>query len=332
MDRERKIVAVAAVIVALGVILTVTLIAVRSRRSKGHQTSIQGAVVKQNPDTKKESPIADVEISAAGGLAAGGAKSDFSGFFRLTLLPGVAPGQSVTLLFRHPDYQPVEMKATVGDNLYVVSLAPIHGEVEAALNEAEVAVSNVRVRYSIETTAAENIGSGVKTFQVVNAGNVLCNDLQPCSPDGKWKAAVGSASLDAGPGNVFENARVSCIAGPCPFTKIDSDGFSLAGRNISVSIRNWSDTTTFLFQAEVFRSSVGNMVRWTYPVFFGRSMNFTLPAGAEGPSLEAELNGSQIIFPLGPNPTLSWANCDVREERNQAKDYRCELKTGYNFK
>jgi hypothetical protein len=61
-------------------------------------------------------------------------------------------------------------------------------------------------------------------------------------------------------------------------------------------------------------------------------MNFTLPAGAEGPSLEAELNGSQIIFPLGPNPTLSWANCNVREERNQAKDYRCELKTGYNFK
>jgi hypothetical protein len=332
MDRDRKIVTVAAVIAALSIILAVALIAVRSHRSKSHPTSIQGAIVKQNPDTKKESPITDVEISAADGLAAGGAKSDFSGFFSLTLLPGVAPGQSVTLLFRHPDYQPVDMKATVGDNLYVVSLVPIHGEVEAGLNEEEVAVANVRVRYSIETTAAENIGSGVKTFQVVNTGNVLCSDRQPCSPDGKWKAAVGSASLDAGPGNVFENARVSCIAGPCPFTKIDSDGFSLAGRNISVSIRNWSDTTTFLFQAEVFRSSVGNMVRWTYPVFFGRSMNFTLPAGAEGPSLEAELNGSQIIFPLGPNPTLSWANCNVREERNQAKDYRCELKTGYNFK
>jgi hypothetical protein len=57
-----------------------------------------------------------------------------------------------------------------------------------------------------------------------------------------------------------------------------------------------------------------------------------LPATAQGPSIEAELNGNRIVFPLGPSPVLSWAICNVRVERNQAKDYRCELKAGYQFK
>ena len=61
-------------------------------------------------------------------------------------------------------------------------------------------------------------------------------------------------------------------------------------------------------------------------------MNFTLPNTAEGPSIEAELNGTRIVFPLGPAPMLSWADCNVRVERNQAKDYRCELKPGFKFK
>ena len=61
-------------------------------------------------------------------------------------------------------------------------------------------------------------------------------------------------------------------------------------------------------------------------------MNFTLPSSAEGPSLEAEMNGTLIVYPLGPSPDLSWATCEVRVEKNQAKDYRCELKAGYRFR
>jgi len=38
------------------------------------------------------------------------------------------------------------------------------------------------------------------------------------------------------------------------------------------------------------------------------------------------------VFPLGPAPVLSWATCRVRDEKNQAKDYRCELKPGYEFR
>jgi hypothetical protein len=177
----------------------------------------------------------------------------------------------------------------------------------------------------------ENVGSAVKTFQVINTGNVPCVSKVPCSPDGRWKAGVGSASLDAGHGNFFQDTRISCIAGPCPFTRVDKDALSDEGRKIGVSVLNWSDTTTFLLQAEVYRSQLENIVRRTYPVIFGRAMNFALPSTAEGPSIEADVNGTPVVFPLGPTPILSWANCQVRIEKNQAKDYRCELKDGYEF-
>jgi len=58
----------------------------------------------------------------------------------------------------------------------------------------------------------------------------------------------------------------------------------------------------------------------------------TLPGTAVGPSIEADIGGSLIEFPLGPNPVLSWADCQVRVEKNQVKEYRCELKAGYEFR
>lgn len=332
MSNKRKIVVIAGGIAAFGGILILVFIVVRERRTKQRPIVIQGAIVMYSTDTRRESPIENVDVSAPDGQAAHDTKSDFSGYFRLTLLPQTIPGQSVELNFHHPDYLPAKLQATVGDHLYVVEMAPVHGEVEAALNEKQVMVTNVLVRYSIASTTSENIGSGEKTFQVENHGNVPCNGARPCSPDGKWKAAIGSASLDSGDGSLFQNASVSCIAGPCPFTKIDFDGFSKPARTISVSVRDWSDTTTFLLQAEVFRSVSNNLVRVSYPVIFGRSLNFTVPGDAEGTSLEAEIDGTQVTFPLAPDPILSWANCNVRVQRKQAKDFRCELKAGYGFK
>ena len=330
-DRSRSAIIVGG-ITAVCAILALAFLALRYGRAKPLPSTIQGAIVKHDPDTKKESPIEGVEVSAAEGLAVRDAKSDFSGYFRLTLAPQVLPGQPVLLNFHDPDYLPVTLHAVAGDNLYVIKMAPVHGEVEATLSEKQIFVANVLVRYSTVTTSLENIGSGEKTFQVVNQGNVPCDIQKPCSPDGKWKAAIGSAILDSGEGNLFQNARVSCIAGPCPFTKIESDTFSRPARTVSVSVLDWSDTTTFLLQAEVYRSAADNLVRVTYPVIFGRSLNFTLPADAQGPSLEAEMDGSQIIFPLAPNPILSWADCSVRVEQKKAKDYRCELKPAYSFK
>ena len=114
-------------------------------------------------------------------------------------------------------------------------------------------------------------------------------------------------------------------------TTVELNGFSKPARNIKVSVRNWSDTTTFLLQAEVFNTQLRDTVRMAYPVIFGRSLNFTLPADARGPTIEAELNRTQITFILAPNPKLSWTDCEVRVESNKAKDYRCELKPGYQF-
>jgi hypothetical protein len=333
MSGRRKVLIWAAVIMALMAVGgTVAMRRLMHRNSR--PVSLMGAVVSQNGDTKKELPIAGVQIIAVSGTLAGDCKSDSSGFFSLTLSPEVVPGQSVTLRFRHPEYLPLDLNEPADDKLYVARMVPRPPRPPQSPTQStgsQVRVANVSARYSIKATTAVNIGSAVKTFQVINTGNVPCEGQRPCSPDGKWKAAIGSASLDAGEGNEFRNARVSCIAGPCPFTRIESDGFSRGGRTITVSARNWSDTTTFLLEAEVFHPMVSDNIRRSYPVIFGRALNFTLPAAAEGVSIQAEINGETIVFPLGPNLFLSWANCNERVNNDHTKVYRCELKAGYQF-
>lgn len=316
-----------AAIIAAAVVITV-----RGYRRLLQPVVLRGAVIKQDTDARNQSPIANVVVSSPDGLTLRDAKTDFSGGFAIAFRRGIRIGQPIRLSFRSPDFQPLDFKDKLSDKLYVISMVPLHGAAEAAHNQTEVKVGNVMVRYSTQTMRTENIGTAVNTFQVINSANLPCHNQQPCSPDGKWKAQVGSDTQDAGQGNVFRDARVTCIAGPCAFTRIDTDNFSHGGRVISVTVRNWSDTTTFLFQAEVFHSQLDNIVRRTYPVIFGRSLNFTLPSTAVGPSIEADMNGGPIVFPLGPTPILSWANCEVRVEKNESKDYRCELKQGYDFR
>jgi hypothetical protein len=235
------------------------------------------------------------------------------------------------LRFRHPDYKPLDLNEFVSDEIYIARMVPLHRAAHVSVGHPDIGISNVRVRYSVKATTEADVGSAVKTFEVVNTGNVLCKGHHPCSPDGKWKAALASASLDAGEGNQFRNARVSCIAGPCPFSKVEFEDLSRGGRRVNVSVRNWSDTTTFLMEAEVVHPMVSDLVRESYPVLFGRALNFSLPPLAEGPSIEAEVNGESIVFPLGPDLFLSWADCHVRVDTDQARAYRCELKPGYRF-
>jgi hypothetical protein len=327
MSRKGKLAVWALVIAVIGGTLILVL---RLHRNAG-STFLSGAVIRQNSDPLKELPIADVQIRAVTTLSEGECKSDATGFFNLTLRPGIVPWDSATLQFRHPEYLPLDMIVPAEDRLYVVRMAPIPIQRRAQPSSHEILVANVSARYSIKATTSANIGNAVKTFQVINTGNIPCNGRQPCSPDGKWKATIGSAFLDAGEGNEFRNARVSCIAGPCPFARVEFDGFSRGGRTITASARNWSDTATFLVEAEVFRPMVTDYVRRTYPVIFDGALNFTLPASAEGVCILAEVNGEAIVFPLGPNLFLSWADCSARVSDNQTKVYRCELKPGYRF-
>jgi len=328
MSTGRKIAGWAAVIVALGGTIGIVLL---THLAVGQPISLKGVAIKQDADVRKELPIADVEITAANGLADSKSKSDASGFFSLILREGVKLGNPVTLRFRHPGYQPLDLNEFAGGKLYIARMMSISHETHAEPDRLVVVVANVLARYSMKATTALNVGSAVKTFEVMNSGNLPCNGRDPCSPDGKWKAAIGSASLDAGPGNEFRNARASCIAGPCPFTKIEADDLQRGGRSIQVFVRNWSDTATFLLEAEVFHPMVSDIVRESYPVIFGQALNFTLPASAEGVSIQAEMNGETIVFPLGQNLFLSWAECNVRLNMDQTNVYRCELKSGYQF-
>ncbi len=330
MTGNRKIAILTMVIIGLVGILAATWM-VRAHR-QARLITLTGAVLKDDKDPRKQSPIANVQVSSPDGLLVQDATSDFAGAFTVSFIPGVKLGQAIRLAFRHPDFQPLDLKEVLLDRLAVIRMTPLHSEVEEKLNESEILVGNPLVRYSTEERKTENVGSAVKTFEVVNTGNVACHPGVPCSPDQKWTAAVGTASIDAGEGNIFRDARVTCIAGPCPFTRIDSDEFSQSGRVIKVTVRDWSDTTTFLIQAEVFRSQLDAIVRSSFPVIFGRAMNFTLPSTAKGPTIEAEMNGTLIVFPLGPTPSLSWISCQVQVEKKQAKDYRCELKPGYRFR
>jgi hypothetical protein len=319
------------ILVTLGTVLAIGLIDALVQHEK--PISLRGAVVKQDSDPRKQSPLTDVAVSAVvNGKVVASAKSDFSGYFRLILPRAIRRGRAVSLQFGHADYVPLDMQEIVGNQIYLAHLQPLQHIVEPPPDRPEIAISNVFVRYTTETSTRVNIGTGLRTFEIVNQGNVPCDRRPPCSPDGRWKAATGSVSLDAGPDNVYEDARLTCIAGSCPFTKIVSDNFSTGGRVISATVLGWSDTTTFLLQAEVFREEIGDTVRESYPVIFGDSLNFTLPASAEGPSFEAEVNGTNIVFPLGPNPILSWADCVVRVGKDQSKLYRCELKPGYRFR
>ena len=67
------------------------------------------------------------------------------------------------------------------------------------------------------------------------------------------------------------------------------------------------------------------------------AMNFTLPAAAQGPSIEAEVSGpgqehkQDIVFPLGPDLILSWASCSLKITPARTKLFRCDLKPGYRF-
>ena len=315
-------------ILVLGILGTVLTILLLHRRQP---VTLRGAVLQQDHDPNKQSPLADVQITAINALGSGHSTSDSSGFFSLTLPKGLRRRQQVVLQFRRKDYQPLDTDDFIGDKLYVARMLPIHQETSAEPHSESV-VSNTRIRYSVKATTEANIGSAVKTFDAVNVGNTPCNKRPPCSPDGKWKAGIGSVSLDAGDGNEFRSPRVSCIAGPCPFTKIELEELSQDGRHFNVSVRNWSDTTTFLLEAEVVHPMNSDLVRETYPVIFGRALNFSLPPAAEGPSIEAEVDGEAVVFPLGPDLFLRWADCRSGVERDQSKTYRCELKPGYHFR
>jgi len=326
MTRAHKIEAwIAAVVVPLVAVGVFALI----RWQKQRPVSLRGSVIVANVDPRKQLPIGGVLVWADD-LSGSTSKTDSSGFFVLTLPKPIRRGHPIVLHYRHQQYRPLDVNDYVGNQLYIVHLEPTDNK-PAPNDQPSAKLSNVRVRYTEKTQTEFNVGSAVKTFEVQNKGNIPCKKQHPCSPDGKWKASLGAITLDAGVGNEFRAPRASCIAGPCPFTRIESNQMSQAGRVLTLTVRDWSDTATFLLEAEVFRPMVSQREHWSYPAIFGEGMSFTLPSSAESVSIEADQDGQTIIFPLGPALQLSWASCDAETNPDQGTIYRCTLKPGYRF-
>lgn len=293
---------------------------------------LTGAVITQNTDPRKQLPVAGAVVTAADGSEVTNTKSDATGLFNILLHRQLLRGQrTVELHFRHAEYEPLDLTVPVSNKITVAELVPVPRRTVLDQTTAEQTISNVTVRFSIKTATEVNVGSLVRSFEVANTGNVPCNGQVLCSPDGKWRASRGSITLDAGPNNEFRNARASCIAGPCPFTQIDTTGLEHPGRTVVVSAVTWSDTATFLVEAEAVHPMVSDVVRNSYPLIFGDTLNFTLPPSAESISLQADMNGQTIFFPFGPYLILDWAKCDERSNPDQTRVYRCELKPGYKW-
>jgi hypothetical protein len=334
VSHKRTVIGILVVIAAGAVIAAVVL---HLRRWRPRFTVLQGAVIRSDKDAYKEVPVADAIVVASYGTVSAATHSDASGYFRINFPEVIWPGETIALSIHHPDFLPqnlnlrMEFRSTTR-RLIVVGLKPIAAQVKTVSGGPARVVSNIRIRYTENSRQEENVGSAARTFQVVNQGNVPCRHQGPCSPDGNWKAATVTVKLDAGVGNEFRDVRASCIAGPCPFTRIDSQGFEHGGRNIVATALDWSDTATFLLEAEVFHTSVDSRVNESYPVIFDRSLNFTLPASQEGVSIIAEIDGTQMVFPLAPDIYLDWATCNSRVTKgSDSMVYQCSLKPGYRF-
>ena len=257
---KRKAIAIWTVLV-LAILATAAAIALLHRRQP---VTLRGAILRQDRDPNRQLPLADVQITAVNT----GKRQFQVRFFRLfhseTAERSTAPSGGYPR-FPARRHRPLDVNDFIGDKIYIERMVPLHQDTVAESRSGS-AISNTRIRYSVKATTDADVGSAVKTFQIVNTGNTPCNNHPPCAPGGKWKATVGSLSLDAGEGNEFRNARVSCIAGPCPFTKIEVENFSPDRRRFNVSVLNWSDTVTFLLEAEVVHPMTSDMVRETYRV------------------------------------------------------------------
>jgi hypothetical protein len=329
--RRRRIMAILITAVALG--LAAALAVVLVKRSQDRQpVHISGVVLRDDPDPSKQVPVPGAAIQAVSGNSNVVTKSDAAGFFKIDFEPSWERDRKVALTFSRDGYQSFESGGWRNGQICIARMMPVERLTPIVSRHGAVPIGNVRVRYSIKSTTTTNVGSVAKPFEAGNRGSLPCNGAPVCSPDGQWRATLNSQVFDAGAGNEFRNARLSCIAGPCPFSKVTSQNLEQPGRVIRVSVLNWSDTVTYFLEAEVARTAVANIVRYLYPFITGPAMNFTLPPGSEGPSIEADLGGSEIVFPLGPALRLSWATCTATPAADRTAQFRCELKDGYEFR
>ncbi|MBV9266308.1 MAG: carboxypeptidase regulatory-like domain-containing protein, partial [Acidobacteriaceae bacterium] len=253
-------------LLVFGLVTVGVILALRARPLL--ETRITGAVVTENDDPRKQMPIANVSITAANAASKTETKSDSSGYFSLVLPPALGSRGPVQLTFQQSNYQPLQLSVVPEGDIVLARMMPLESAPRPAHAAPETVISDPRIRYTVKIASTQNVGAVVRTFEVVNKGGVPCKPPAACSPDGRWTASSHPFTLEAPPQNQLQNVRVSCIAGPCPFTK-ESHELINDNRVLRISATAWSDTATFLVEADVVHMVVSDMVRQAFPVIFG---------------------------------------------------------------
>ena len=150
----------------LAAVAIITALVVRSQRWRPRTISIQGAVIRKDADPRRELPIGNVVVTATDGLMTVRTQSDASGYFNLKFRENVWPGQTVTLSFRSPDYESYDVTVHPGirsttQKLYVAALIPIRPDSQPKTAKKASVVSNIRIRYTVNSQGDNNIGSAV---------------------------------------------------------------------------------------------------------------------------------------------------------------------------
>src|SRR5579864_9752526 len=186
MSRRKKIV----LIVLLSCIPASALWVLHLKR---RMVTLAGAVITRSSDPRKQLPIAGVQVSAADGRLAVQSASDASGLFKLRMRRLLLFGRrGITVRFRHPDYEPLNLYVPIFGSITVAEMVPIARLPVTDATLPKQVVAHPVVRYSVKRAAEENVGSAARSFEVVNTSNVPCNGGSLCSPDKKWKASMGT--------------------------------------------------------------------------------------------------------------------------------------------
>src|SRR5579864_5566860 len=106
MTRTHKIEALSGLLVA-ALLAAGSLALIRWQKQK--TITLQGAILIQDADPRKQQPIAGVEVSA-GDLAMSATKTDSSGLFVLKLRKPIRRGHAIILDFHHPQYRSEERR------------------------------------------------------------------------------------------------------------------------------------------------------------------------------------------------------------------------------
>src|ERR1700721_736004 len=128
---------------------------------------IRGAVIRHDADVRKELPITDVVVTGSHGAVTVNARTDASGFFELKFPEPIWPGQTVDVKFRNDDYEPLDMDLKMAyrstmRRLVIAAMEPIPQASRTESGAPLTVISNIRIRYTVHSQQADNIGSVVK--------------------------------------------------------------------------------------------------------------------------------------------------------------------------